>query len=87
MKGIIIDGPTHVYGDNMSIIRIISKPESNLNKTSGVVFFYRVREAVAIRETLLEHKPVQQTSRLNDKSIGWKKTSISYPQSLAKNLW
>ncbi len=32
MMGVAIDGATHIYGDNMSIIKNTSKPKSTLNK-------------------------------------------------------
>ncbi len=36
----------HVYGDKMSVIKNISKPESTLNKMSNVVGFHNVRVSV-----------------------------------------
>ena len=35
MMGVSIDGPSYVYGDNMSVINNTSKPESCLNKKSN----------------------------------------------------
>ncbi len=32
MMDVAIDGATHVYGDNMSVIKNTSKPESTINK-------------------------------------------------------
>ncbi|KAL7461161.1 hypothetical protein ACHAXS_001589, partial [Conticribra weissflogii] len=42
MMGVAIDGTTHVYGDNMSIIKNNSKPESTLNKKSNSVCYHTV---------------------------------------------
>ena len=57
MMGIKIDGPTYVYGDNMSIIHNTSKPESVLKKKSNSICYHFVREAVAMRECLTKHVP------------------------------
>ena len=50
MMGVKIDGPTYVYGDNMSVIHKTSKPESVLKKNSNSIYYNFVREAVAMRE-------------------------------------
>ena len=49
MMGAKIDGPTYVYGDNMSVIHNTSKPESVLNKKSNYICYHFLREAVAMR--------------------------------------
>ena len=48
MMGVLIDGTTYVYGDNMSVIFNISRPESQLNKKSNSVCYHAVRESMAI---------------------------------------
>ncbi len=55
MMGVAIDGATHVYGDNMSVIKNTSKPESTLNKKSNPVCYHTVRESAAMGETLMAH--------------------------------
>ncbi len=57
MMGDAIDGATHVYWDNMSIIKNTSLPESTLNKKSNSVCYHAVRELVAVGETLTMHIP------------------------------
>ena len=57
MMGVKIDGPPSIYGDNMSVIRNTSKPESMLKKKSNSICYYFVREAVAMRECLNIHVP------------------------------
>ena len=57
MMGVRIDGPTYVYGDNMSVIHNTSKPESVLKKKSNSICYYFVREAFAMRECLTTHVP------------------------------
>ena len=55
--GVKIDGPTYVYGDNMSVIQNTSKPESVFKKKSNSICYHFVREAVATRECLTAHVP------------------------------
>ena len=52
MMGVPIDGPTYIYGDNMSVINNTSKPESTLKKKSNSICYHFVREAVAMQECL-----------------------------------
>ncbi len=60
--GVAIDSATHVYGDNMSIIKNTSKPEFTLNKKNNAVCFHAVRESVTIGETLTSHTPGAENS-------------------------
>ena len=55
--GVMIDVPTYVYGDNMSVIHNTSKPESVLKNKSNSICYHFVREAVAMRECLNTHVP------------------------------
>ncbi|KAL7460631.1 hypothetical protein ACHAXS_001075 [Conticribra weissflogii] len=57
MMGVDIDGATHVYGDNMSVIKNTSLPESTLKKKSNAVCYHAVRESGAMGETLMTHIP------------------------------
>ena len=43
MMGVNIDGPTYVYGDNMSVIHNTSKPKSVLKKKSYSICYHFVR--------------------------------------------
>ena len=43
MMGVHIDGPTYVYGDNMSVIFNTSIPESQLKNKSNSVCYHNVR--------------------------------------------
>ena len=56
MMGVPVDGPTYVYGDNMSVIYNTFKPES-LKKKSNSICYHFVREAVAMKECLTTHVP------------------------------
>ena len=55
MMGIPITGPSYIYGDNLSVVRNASIPESTLNKKSNQVCYHFVREAVAMGECLISH--------------------------------
>ena len=55
IMGILIDGPTYVYGDNMSVVFNTSLPESQLKKKSNSVCYHAVRESVAIGECITTH--------------------------------
>ena len=57
MMGVPIDGPTYVFGDNMSVIFNISRPSSQLKKKSNSVFYHAVREAAAMKECITTHIP------------------------------
>ena len=57
MMGVPIDGPSYIYGDNMSVIHNTSKPESTLKKKSNSIAYHLVREAVAMKECLTSHIP------------------------------
>ena len=46
MMGMRISGPTYVYGDNMSVIHNIQRPESTLRKKSNSICYHAVRELV-----------------------------------------
>ncbi len=54
MRDVALDSTTHVYGDNMSVIKNTSKPESTLNKKSNAVCYHAVREQL-LWEKLLRH--------------------------------
>ena len=55
MMGILIDEPTYVYGDNMSVVHNTTKPESTLKKKSSSICYHFVRESVAMKESLVGH--------------------------------
>ena len=52
MMGVPIDGPTYMYGDNMSVLHNTQKPESTLKKKSNSIAYHFVRECVARGEVL-----------------------------------
>ena len=55
MMGVLLNGPTYIYGDKMSVIYNTSWLESTLNKKSNSICYHAVREAVASGECLTTH--------------------------------
>jgi hypothetical protein len=57
MMGVPLDGPTYIYGDNMSVIHNTQRPESVLKKKSNSICYHAIRESVAMGESLTAHIP------------------------------
>ena len=62
MMGVEIDGPTHVHGDNMSVIHNTQRPETTLKKKSNSICYHAVRESVAMQESLVTHIPTAENT-------------------------
>jgi hypothetical protein len=60
MMGVPVKGPSYVYGNNMSVVTNVSRPESTLRKKSNSICYHAVREAVAMGETLVAHIPTKK---------------------------
>ena len=60
MMGVPIDGPTLVYGDNMSVVHNSQKPDSTLKKKSQELCFHAVRESVAMGESITTHMSTKE---------------------------
>jgi hypothetical protein len=57
MTGVAIDGPTYVYGDNMSVVHNTQRPESVLKKKSNEICYHAVRESAAVGGSAIGHIP------------------------------
>ena len=55
MMGVPIEGPSYIYGYNMSVIYNTLRPESVLTKKFNLICYHFVREAVAAKECLTIH--------------------------------
>ena len=55
MMGVPINEPSLVKGDNLSVILNSTRPQSTLTNKSNSIFYYAVREAVAMIELLVGH--------------------------------
>ena len=60
MMGILISGPSYIYGDNMSVVHNTSRPESVLRRKSNAVCYHACHESVALGESLVEHMPSKE---------------------------
>ena len=60
MMGIPIDGPSHIYCDNMSVIHNTQRPESTLKKKSNQICCHAVHESVAMGESVTGHIPSKE---------------------------
>ncbi len=54
---------THFYGDNMSVIKNTSKPESTLKNKNNAVCYHAVKESVAMGKPLPLTYLVQKTQQ------------------------
>ena len=55
MMGVPVDGLSYIYGDNMSVINNMQKPESVLKKKSNSICYHVICESVAMGESLTAH--------------------------------
>ncbi len=55
-----MDQPSYVYGDNMSVITNVSKPESTLKKKLNSISYHAVRLDVAMGESPVAHIPTKK---------------------------
>ena len=60
MMGILISGPSYIYGDNMSVISNTSRPESVLRKKSISVYYHAVCGSAAMGESLVGQIPSKE---------------------------
>ena len=57
MMGVPIDGPTYIFGENMSVIFNKSRLEYQLGNKSNITCYNDVREAVAMGECMTTNIP------------------------------
>lgn len=53
MFGIPFEGPTHVFSDNESLTKNVSRVESTLNKKHSSIAYHLTRWSVAVGETTI----------------------------------
>ena len=54
-----MDALSYIYGDNLSVVRNMQKPESQLGKKSNSICYHFARESVAMGESLMMHISTQ----------------------------
>jgi hypothetical protein len=57
MMGVVLSGPTFVYGDSISVVHNTHRPESVLKKKSNSMCYHAVRESAAMGESIIVHVP------------------------------
>ena len=62
MRGILIYGPSYIYGVNMSVAHNTSRPESVLRKKSNSVCYHAFLKSVAAGESLVGHIPTKENA-------------------------
>ena len=55
MMSVPLEGPSYVYGDNMSVINNTQRPESVLKKKLNSICYHLIRESVAMGKMLMVH--------------------------------
>ena len=60
MMCIPVDKPSYVYGDNMSVVTNVSRPELVLKKKLKLICYHAVHEAIAMGEALVAHIPTKK---------------------------
>jgi hypothetical protein len=60
MMGVAIDGPTHMFGDNKSVITSSAMPHSMLGKRHNLLSCHRCREAIAAGISKMFHMDGKQ---------------------------
>ena len=55
MMGVLVLGPSHIYGDNKSAITNSSTPESVLKKKCNLICYHACRELVAMDKYRFAH--------------------------------
>jgi hypothetical protein len=60
MMGVILTGPSYVYGDNKSLVRNSTRPESTLTKKCNSICYHAVQESMVMQESLITHIPTDK---------------------------
>ncbi len=60
MMGILVDKPSYVYGDNMSVVTNVIRPESMLRKRSHSICYHVVYEAIVMGDALIAQVPTKE---------------------------
>ena len=47
MLGVLMEGPSFMFGDNLAVVNSASIPDDTLKKRHNALSYYRVREAIA----------------------------------------
>ena len=88
MMGVPIEGPTHMYGDNMSTIHNTQHPESQLKKKSNSICYHAVREAMAmLTGHICMEVTCQPFTTLNTLSLSLRRNPTVFVIMLLEKPW
>ena len=74
MMGIPLEGSANVFGDNDSVVKNATKPESTLKKKHNSVAYHKVRESAAAGAVRIAHEPgVKNVADMLTKILGAQK--------------
>ena len=57
MMGVPIEGPSNTFGDNSSVIKNVTLPESTLHKRHNSIAYHKCREECAAGAARVAHEP------------------------------
>ena len=77
MLGVLIDGPSSLFGDNKSVVTSSTIPHSGLNKCWNALSYHKVCEAVASIIVQFEHIPTTENPvDILTKALLWHKAHV-----------
>ena len=77
MRGVPIEGPPWLFGDNKAVITSSTTPHSSLNKCWNAISYHKVCEAIAGGFIHFEHISTDQNpADILTKSLPWHKARI-----------
>ena len=87
MIGVYVEGPSMMFGDNLSVTNSASIPEDTLNKRHTALSYHRVREAIATKVLKFHHisskeYPADLLTKFLPSSIWWPlmKPNLHWPK-------
>ena len=74
MMGVPLEGSANVFGDNDSVVKNATKPESTWKKKHNSVAYHKVRESAAAGAVRIAHEPgVKNVADMLTKILGAQK--------------
>ena len=75
--GVLIDGPSWLFGDNKSVVMSSTIPHSSLNKCWNALSCHKVREAIGSNTMRFEHIPTNENpANILTKALPWHKAHV-----------
>ena len=68
--GVPVSGSSLIYGENMTVIHNIQRPEATWKKKSNSICYHTIKEYVAMKESLTGHVlPVDNLEHISTKVV------------------